>query len=411
MIYYLLYLHAGLAGVIALSATLIASTFTLIYNRLSTRLNLRLAVFMIVTWGAIATSLNWAARPHLISMFFLAIWLIWADDLYRGEKIPVWYFPLFMLLWSNLHGEFIAGILVLLAYSVGWTMDYLLDRTSTSLVIGKNIWLTLLLSILASFLNPGGIGPWVGILGFVNNRYLMSRMMEANTPNFQMPEMRVLLGLLAISIFLLAIKKEKLSAGQGLLLAGFSAMSLIAVRNIHLYGIVAPFVLSETLVETKNIRILERLESTLRNVEDQIKGIFWPVITVIFLSAIAITNGAMQRFYQFTQPMFPVQAVEWLEENPQQGKMFNDLNWGGYLAFHLWPEQLTFIDSIADVTGEVTMEYETVITLSDGWQNILKLHDVDWAIVERDSVLARELEFALKWQVLYKDSASIILHK
>lgn len=411
LIYYLLYLHAGLAGVIALSATLIASTFSLIYSRLSTRLNLRLAVLMMVTWGAMATSLNWAARPHLISMFFLAIWLIWADDLYRGEKIPLWYFPLFMLLWSNLHGEFIAGILVLLAYSVGWTMDYLRDRTGANLVIGKNIWLTLPLSILASFLNPGGIGPWMGILGFVNNRYLMSRMMEANTPNFQMPEMRVLLGLLAISIFLLAIKKEKLSAGQGLLLAGFSAMSLIAVRNIHLYGIVAPFVLSETLVELRNVPAMEKLESTLRTVEDQTKGIFWPVITVIFLSAFAITNGSMQRYYQFTQPMFPVQAVEWLEENPQQGKMFNELNWGGYLAFHLWPEQLTFIDSIADVTGEVTMEYETVITLSDGWQNILKQHDVEWAIVERDSVLARELEFTLKWQVLYKDSASIILHK
>jgi len=411
VIFYLLYLHAGLAGVIALSATLIASTFALIYSRLSTRLNLRLAVFMMVTWGAMATSLNWAARPHLISMFFLAIWLIWADDLYRGEKIPLWYFPLFMLLWSNLHGEFIAGILVLLAYSVGWTMDYLLGRAGTNLVIGKNIWLTLLLSILASFINPGGIGPWMGILGFVNNRYLMSRMMEANTPNFQMPEMRVLLGLLAISIFLLAIKKEKLSAGQGLLLAGFSAMSLIAARNIHLYGIVAPFVLSETLVELRNVPVIEKLESTLRTVEDQTKGIFWPVITVIILSAFVITNGTMQRFYQFTQPMFPVQAVEWLEKNPQQGKMFNELNWGGYLAFHLWPEQLTFVDSIADVTGEVTMEYETVITLSDGWQNILKRHDVEWAIVKRDSMLARELEFALKWKALYRDNASIVLHK
>jgi hypothetical protein len=236
-------------------------------------------------------------------------------------------------------------------------------------------------------------------------------MFEANIPNFQMPEMRVLLGLLAMSIFLLAIKKEKLSAGQGLLLAGFSAMSLIAVRNIHLYGIVAPFVLSETLTEARNIRLIERLENTLQNVEGKIKGIFWPVITVISLSVFVITNNSMQRLYQFSPPMFPTQAVEWLENNPQQGRMFNDLNWGGYLALHLWPGQLTFIDSMADVTGEVTMQYETVITLANGWQGIFKQYSIEWAIIERDSILARELEFNQQWNVLYEDNTSIILHK
>ena len=411
VIFYIAYTYAGLAGTVALSALLIASTFAVLYNKLSTRLSLRIPIFMIVAWGAIATSLNWAVRPHLVSMFLLAIWLVWADDLRRGEKIPLWWFPVFMLAWSNLHGEFIAGILVLLAYSVGWGMDYLLDPANTSLSAGKNIWLALLLSILASLLNPGGIGPWVSILGFVNNQYLMSRMMEANTPNFQMPEMRVLLGLLAISIFLLAIKKEKLSAGQGLLLAGFSAMSLIAVRNIHLYGVVAPFVLAETLEVSRNFRLIDRLEVTLQNVEGKIKGIIWPVLTVISLSAFVITNNTMQRFYQFNPPMFPVQAVEWLERNPQQGKMFNELNWGGYLALHLWPEQLTFVDSMADTSGEVTMQYEIVITLADGWQDIFEQYDIEWAIIESKSPLAQALENEQHWRILYEDDTSIILRK
>ena len=316
-----------------------------------------------------------------------------------------------MVLWGNLHGEFIAGILVLLAYSVGWTMDYLLDRTSTTLSIGKNIWLAFLLSVPASLINPSGISSWVGILGFVNNEYLMSRMVEANTPNFQSSEMRVLLALLAASIFLLAVKKEKLSAAQGLLLTGFSAMSLIAVRNIHLYGVVAPFVLAETLIEARSIRLVARLEGTLRNVEDKLKGIFWPVVTAISLSAFVITNSTMQRFYQFTPPMFPVKAVAWLEENPQSGNMFNELNWGGYIALHLWPEQKTFIDSMSDYTGDVTLQYETAITLADGWQNIFEQNHIEWALIEADSPLAKELERNQQWHVLYEDKYSIILRK
>ncbi len=409
VILYFIYTYAGLAGVVALSAFLLATAFTLLYSKLSMRLSLRIPTFIIVAWGIIATSLNWATRPHLISMFLLAIWLIWADDLRRGEKIPLWRFPVFMLLWSNLHGEFIAGILVLLAYSVGWVVDYLLDPASTSLGAGKNIWLALLLSTLASLLNPSGFGPWVSIFGFVNNKYLMSRMMEANTPNFQTSEMRVLLGLLAISIFLLAIKKEKLSAAQGLLLAGFSAMSLIATRNIHLYGVVAPYVLAETLGMSRKFRLIDRLEITLQNVEGRIKGILWPVATAVILSVVVITNSAAKNFYQFTPAMFPVQAVKWLEKNPQQGKMFNELNWGGYLALHLWPGQLTFIDSMADTSGTVTRQYETVITLADGWQDIFEQYNIEWVIVKNKSPLAQTLENEYRWQVLYKDDTSIIL--
>lgn len=411
VIFYITYTYTGLAGIVALSALLLASTFTILFSDLSTRLNLRIPVFLIIAWGAIATSLNWAVRPHVVSMFLLAVWLVWAGDLRRGIKIPLWRFPVFMLVWSNLHGEFIAGILVLLAYSAGWIIDYFLDPEDTKLSIGKNIWLALLLSIPASFLNPGGVGPWISILGFVNNQYLMSRMVEANTPNFQAPEMRVLLGLLTVSIFLLAIKKEKLSAGQGLLLTGFSAMSLIAVRNIHLYGVVAPFVLAETLGASRNFRIIDRLEITIQNVEGNIKGIFWPAMTAIILSTLIITNSTAKIFYQFTPPMFPVSAVEWLEKNPQQGKMFNELNWGGYLALHLWPEQLTFVDSMADVTGEVTIQYETVITLADGWENILEKHNIEWAIIESGSPLAQTLENNQHWHNIYEDNITVILRK
>ena len=91
--------------------------------------------------------------------------------------------------------------------------------------------------------------------------------------------------------------------------------------------------------------------------------------------------------------------------------MFNDLNWGGYLALHLWPEQLTFIDSMADVTGEVTMQYETVITLADGWQNIFEQYNIEWAIIESKSPLAQALENEHHWRVLYEDNTAVILHK
>jgi len=411
VIFYVIYYYAGLTGIIVFAATVLASTFLLIQQSATARFNTRLAAFLLVAWGALATSLNWAARPHLISMLFLAIWLIWADKLRRGEKIPVWVFPVCMLAWSNLHGEFIAGILVLLAYATGWLVDGVLDKPNANKEVGKKLWLALILSVLASLLNPGGTGPWVSILGFVNNQYLMSRMQEANPPNFQTPEIRILLGLIAISIFLLAIKKEMITAGQGFLLAGFTAMTLMAFRNIHLYGVVLPFVMAETLGTFNHIQILSRLETSLDRIEGRIKGSFWIVMTPLAIGMFVFASPTARLVYQFNPAVFPVGAIEWLETNPQEGNMFNELNWGGYITFNTHPQQLAFIDSMADLTGEVTMQYETVVRLLPGWEDVFQQHNIEWALIRPDSPLAHALTEVHEWNILYADKTSIILKK
>jgi hypothetical protein len=223
--------------------------------------------------------------------------------------------------------------------------------------------------------------------------------------------LRVLFLLILFSIFLLAIKRERISAAQGILLAGFTATCLMAFRNIHLYGIVAPFVLAEALGDARKIRWLDRLEGTLHRVENKISGVGWIVISASLLTVLAVTNGALQKSYQFSPSMFPVQAVAWLEKNPQPGHTFNDLNWGGYLELHLWPKNLMFVDSIADKTGEVTMQYETVIMLSDGWQAIFERHDIQWVIVRSASPLAKTLQNEYGWKILYQDETAVVLRK
>lgn len=409
VIYRLIYSAAGLPGLVLLAAILLSTTFYILYSHLVKRLSLRLPVLFIVAWGAFATSLNWAIRPHLFSMLLLAIWLIWADCLRRGEDISIWRFPILMILWSNFHGIFISGVLALFAFAAGWAMDYLFARDG-NLATGKRLWLALALSIVGSVLNPGGADSWFSILGFVNNQYLMSRMLEANSPNFQQPEMRIIFLLLVFSIFLLAIKREKFTSGQGFLLAGFTAMSLMAFRNIQLYGIVAPFVLAEAFISFRDFPILSRLETTLANIEDKISGVIYPVVTVILFGLLVILSPVSKVIYQFDPQTFPVEAVVWLKSNPQTGNMFNDLNWGGYLELNLYPQK-AFVDSVADVTGEVTMDYETILTTSKAWDNLIQSYNIEWVIIETDSQLASALIQEQKWNILYQDDTAVILRK
>jgi hypothetical protein len=69
------------------------------------------------------------------------------------------------------------------------------------------------------------------------------------------------------------------------------------------------------------------------------------------------------------------------------------------------------VDSIADKTGEVTMHYETVVTLAGGWQDIFERYDIEWAIVRSDSLLAKTLQSQYDWKVLYQDETAVILRK
>lgn len=408
VIYQVVYSVAGLPGLVFLAAVLLASTFFILYQYLVQRFSLRLPILFIIGWGAVATSLNWAIRPHLFSMLLLATWLIWADRLRRGEDISIWRFPILMILWSNFHGIFIAGVLALFAFAAGWVVDFLFAKEG-NLATGKRLWLALTLSIAGSVLNPGGAGSWFSILGFVNNQYLMSRMLEANSPNFQLPELRVILVLLVFSIFLLAVKREKFSSGQGFLLAGFTAMSLMAFRNIQLYGVVAPFILAEAFNGLRDAPLIGRLEGTLANIEEKISGFYYPIITTIVLGIFILTSPISKVLYQFESATFPVDAVNWLRSNPQDGNMFNDLNWGGYLELNLYPQK-TFVDSVADVTGEVTQDYETILTTSTGWEDLITSYDIQWAIIETDSSLAQALQ-EKGWHILHEDETAIILRK
>jgi hypothetical protein len=191
-------------------------------------------------------------------------------------------------------------------------------------------------------------------------------------------------------------------------------MSLISTRNAHLYGIVAVFVLAGTLQGAENTRALRRMETTFISIEGQLHGFFFPILTTFLLGMLVITSKSLQSYYIFKPSFFPVEAVTWLKENPQEGQMFNDLNWGGYIALNLWPSQSPFIDSIADGTieaktqGALTRQYEAVVTLS-GWQDIFTHYNIKWVILEPQSQLAKVLKDNYHWNVIYQDDVAIIL--
>jgi hypothetical protein len=92
--------------------------------------------------------------------------------------------------------------------------------------------------------------------------------------------------------------------------------------------------------------------------------------------------------------------------------VFNYFPWGGYLLFRAWPEVTVFIDGQTDFYGEaLTREYEAVITLAEGWEQVLAQYDVDWVIMPPDSQLVRALRQDADWIEAYGDATAVILKR
>jgi hypothetical protein len=192
-------------------------------------------------------------------------------------------------------------------------------------------------------------------------------------------------------------------------------MGLYSARNIPLFAIVAAPIFGELVkAYTEKTTWIVRLETTIEEIEQHLRGLFWPALMVMCLLVLFLQNIPLDSTRQgnnFNPNLFPVQATNWLEQNPQEGNVLNYFTWGGYLLLRRWPEQKVFIDGQTDFYGEtLTREYEIAITAAPGWERILKKYNINWAIIPTNSKLSAVLIEA-GWERLYEDQTAIVLQQ
>ncbi len=358
--------------------------------------------FALVFLMIAATLFHWLARPHLFSWLMLAIWLPQMDKLARGETKNIWQFPLMMLLWANLHGGFIVGLLVWVAYAVGGWFD------KSAREAWKRVLLAGAASVAVTFVNPSGAGLWRNVVGHVGDSALMALQIDWRSPDFHSVNAWPFLFLLGLLLLSRARADKSLTGGQSFLLAGMTAFALVSVRNIPFFVIACVPLLGYSLPQLK-------VDSLLRATQSGLRGAVWPMVAtliVVGLTRFGVPLDAGRMGNTFDPARFPVGAADWLEENPQVGNVFNEFTWGGYLLFRLWPEQRVFIDGQTDFYGaELSQDYLTMFSARENWADLMARYEIDWAILPPASPLARELRGEAHWRVLYQNETAVILRK
>jgi hypothetical protein len=333
-----------------------------------------------------------------------------------------------MLIWANVHGVFVIGIITWFVYGFGIAWDQFFTRTTNEHQTLPNFfWRYYILggiaSFLASLINPYGFRLWRMIFSHVGSRFLTDNTQEFMTPNFHNIEFWPFLIYIGLLVTLLGLSKRRWQSNMLFNTAFWLAMGLYGGRNVPLFGIAAAPMLSigledlffETTRKIAFLRKIHNIDNRLQKTERLLTGSLLPIISVIFVLA-----GLMMGYrfddkglgFDFDPEVFPVKAVDWLKSHPQDGKMFNTFKWGGYLQYRLWPDELVFIDSKSHLYGEeFVRQYLRTLRAEDGWEDILDEYKISWAILPPEAPLSAAIQEELKWETVYKDGTTVVLRK
>jgi len=83
---------------------------------------------------------------------------------------------------------------------------------------------------------------------------------------------------------------------------------------------------------------------------------------------------------------FPVAAVDALEARPDTGPLYNDVAFGGYLAWRLYPRRV-FIDGRNEVNPDLLREVVRARSDSRAWSALLERYGIERALVRYDDRL------------------------
>ena len=322
-----------------------------------------------------------------------------------------------MVLWVNMHGMFVLGIIIWGIYLLGSLLDHPSWTWFTHPTTRSMLWGGIL-SLLATFLSPSGFKIWGAIASLGSSAYITSRIPEYQSANFHLPETWPFILLLMLTIIGFARNINKMPWAHILLVASFAAIALYTSRMIPLFAIVAVPVTASALSSWIHLEFPESrflvIEKNISKMNLESNGIIWTFIVLIAVVLLFKSGKAIDpqgKGNTFDERFFPVQAVTWLNSHPQQGHMFNEFDWGGYLLLNLVPRQQIFMDGHTHIYGEaLTREYETVVTQGNDWQKILDKYQVEWAIVRANSPIANALKEE-QWQIIYQDNTATVLRK
>lgn len=400
----------GLPGLVLLRAVLVVATFAFALATCWRREYLLVSIGVGLL-SVFACFVRFLMRPELLTYLFLAVFFFLVENAPRSPRRALAGILVCQLIWVNAHGLHVLGVAFLALYLLGDGLQYLANRYDSRLWAGgvtlprlRQLSALVALASVALLLNGNGLD---GML------YPFSLFRELRAEVSWFPWLlelqptirwfRPLIGDPVLSYFVLVGVSglswlgnwRRLRLAHALPYLVFLYLSLLAVRNVPLFAIVA------VPITVRNLGgLLDRAGPSIR-LPAWLRKAHQPANCVcavgLVMIAFSIVNGSFYRqmgwadrkFSISETERFPVDIVEHLETI--EGNVWNSSNLGGYLIWKLWPEKRVGFDGRWEVYGELVPELKAVYGSPQLFDQRVRQHDIRAVVLSRGFLETRTM--------------------
>jgi len=416
-----LYRLTGWGGLIAGFGAVIAAAFLVVFFRCPGR---PYVAGVITLLGAFASAPSWGVRPQMLTLLLASVLLLVLERSYQRPHL-LWWTPLLMLVWVNLHAGYALGIALMTLFFVGDALDAAVGFSAFySVTLFKDgppsasRFRALALAIVACTavvpLNPYGAAMYAYPLETLRSRAMQNYIGEWFSPDFHQGRYLPTLVMILATVALPALSPRRLRPREVLLLSVTTFGALRSVRHIPIYALVAiPIVSALVLAWLQDLGLTRRTESdrhhmtpgkTLINAVLLASFLVFMIVRVLYVSRRQADEEAKD---------LPTAAASFISTRRPPAPMLNHYNWGGYFIWKLYPEYRVYIDGRADLYGDAFMDdlAATYYVRGASWRGPLEKWGIRTVVLPPDAPLVTALRALPDWKTVYADKQAVVLTK
>jgi hypothetical protein len=365
--------------------------------------------------AGLAGAAVWGPRPQMITFTLTCLELLWLDGYLRGRSRAIYWLPLVMIAWANLHGGFLFGLVPVavaaFVEAVHWARKVDGDAHKRRT---RNLVLILVGCIAAGVVTPNGIHLYSYVIQPQFSGVQQNFIAEWQSPNFHVLEER---GFEAMLLLLpVAFMLRRPSLWEVCLTVAVSYLALSAVRHAALFvAVETPLLIWSFSAGWERMALAARVRARIAPLaRDMLVGAI-AILVIAVLGTGYFVHSTLSNQTRATAANFPVGASDWLAAHPTVGThMFDQYGWGGYLINRFYPDPNRRVFSFGEATllgNKVMQQVSDVETGNPDWQQIFTEWSIDYVVDVPGAPAVLALEVDPLWTKVYDDGLAVIMVK
>ena len=392
---------AGVKGLylfgLALPASLVALLLASLRARGITNINALVATGFITSFALLEFT---QARPQVAGLFLaLGFHHILHKSRTQSQTKILFFLPLLMALWANIHGSFMAGFIVLGAYGLEALFSKNREWFARLLLVG-------VLCVLALCINPYGVDIITAVM----------RTLDSITTYYIREWQPFVFGrVIGVSLFVLVfvlagnIRAKQVPVADKILAVAWLLATLYSERNIGLLAVLAaPYIAA-------NLPRIERKDMAwLHDIRHSLKA--FACVLIVLVAAVVALPYVGETHYRIASEQSITTALAYIKKHHPNARVLNDYNMGGQVIYETRGTLPVFVDGRAGTvySEDILQEAIAFLLLQKDWQHIVKKYAVDVIFVLNNHSFALAYEngeYRDGWKQVYRDNVASVYVK